>query len=374
MDSREEFNDYSLNDFVWNKQFRDWILSPDDDSNTFWNNWLIEHPDKRTLISAAKEVILCLDVKEPLLSEESIDEVVQDTLNQIQAKEIEQQHQNELRVSGKIKYWQITIAASVIIMLAVSLVVRFATAPPLNSAYRDVVQSSDENLLQKQNQSDKPMSVVLEDGSKIVLEKNARISYPASFTNLNKRKVFLSGDAFFEVAKNTAKPFFVYANGLITKVMGTQFNIHSSDANKKVSVEVVSGMVSVYSYINSKSAEETNSKKLNNLILTANQKADYSGEDKTLMAAIVENPLIVSKQKINFIFEETPVDSVFKLINKAYGIDILYDEKSYANRTFTSKLTSETLYEKLNIICRALNSHYEVVDGKIVIYNNAVSK
>ncbi len=97
MHSREKFNDYSLSDFVWNKQCRDWILSRGDDSNAFWNNWLIEHPGKRMLINAAKEVILCLDIKEPLLSEESIDKVVQDTLNQVEGKEIEQQHKKGLR-------------------------------------------------------------------------------------------------------------------------------------------------------------------------------------------------------------------------------------------------------------------------------------
>ncbi len=87
MDSLEKFNDYSLNDFVWNKQFRDCVLYPNDSSHAFRNNWLIEHPDKMALINAAKEVVLCLDTKELRLSEKAIDEVVQDTLRKIKIKE-----------------------------------------------------------------------------------------------------------------------------------------------------------------------------------------------------------------------------------------------------------------------------------------------
>ncbi len=374
MNSPERFTDFTREDFVWNEHFRKWVLSPDEELNIFWNDWLIAHADKKQIINAAKEIILCLNIDEPQLSEESINEAIQDTLNQIEVKKIEPQHKNSFKAIRYKKYWQAGIAASVIMVLAVSLVVWLSKSLNHPSAYQELVQSSGENLLEKQNQSDKPMSVFLDDGSKILLEKDARISYAASFNHSNNRKVYLSGNAFFEVAKNPAKPFLVYANGLITKVVGTQFKIHSSEADKKVSVEVISGMVSVYSYINKKPKEETSSKKLNSLILTANQKANYSGEDKTLMATIVENPVIVSTHKIDFKFEDTPVDFVFRSITNAYGIEILYDEKSFANRTFTSALTTETLYEKLDIICKALNARYEVIDGKIVVYNNAAAK
>lgn len=374
MNSPERFTDFTREDFVWNEHFRKWVLSPDEELNIFWNDWLIAHADKKQIINAAKEIILCLNIDEPQLSEESINEAIQDTLNQIEVKKIEPQHKNSFKAIRYKKYWQAGIAASVIMVWAVSLVVWLSKSLNHPSAYQELVQSSGENLLEKQNQSDKPMSVFLDDGSKILLEKDARISYAASFNHSNNRKVYLSGNAFFEVAKNPAKPFLVYANGLITKVVGTQFKIHSSEADKKVSVEVISGMVSVYSYINKKPKEETSSKKLNSLILTANQKANYSGEDKTLMATIVENPVIVSTHKIDFKFEDTPVDFVFRSITNAYGIEILYDEKSFANRTFTSALTTETLYEKLDIICKALNARYEVIDGKIVVYNNAAAK
>jgi len=86
MHSREKFNVYSSDDFVWNEHFRKWVLSPDDVSNDFWSNWLIAYPGKSQLINAAKEVILCLNITEPLLSEESIDKAVQNTLTKLKER------------------------------------------------------------------------------------------------------------------------------------------------------------------------------------------------------------------------------------------------------------------------------------------------
>ncbi len=103
MNSKEKFSDYSSDDFVWNEHFRKWVLSPDDASNNFWSNWLIAYPDKSQLIKAAKEIILCLNVDEPRLSVESINEAIQDTLNQIKIKGIEYQHKNDCKVIRRVK-------------------------------------------------------------------------------------------------------------------------------------------------------------------------------------------------------------------------------------------------------------------------------
>jgi transmembrane sensor len=62
----------------------------------------------------------------------------------------------------------------------------------------------------------------LEDGTTVHLEKGSRLSFPVHF-DPKKREVVLSGEAFFEVTENPSKPFYVYANELITRVLGTSF-------------------------------------------------------------------------------------------------------------------------------------------------------
>lgn len=374
MNEQENFDDFSISTLIWNESFRKWVLFPDEDLDAYWINWLTANPDKKVVVDTARKAILSLYIKEPLISDEMVQVETQNILNEIDKREVRPFHKNGLRTIIYNRYWQAGIAAAVIFLVVTSIIIGiWKRQSPTSVTYADLVQSADEKLTEKTNGSDKPQTIVLPDGSKITLEKNSKISFPPSFIHAAKRKVYLSGTAFFEVAKDPAKPFLVYANGLITKVLGTKFWIHS-EADKKVSVEVVSGIVSVYSYIDKKVNEEADSKKINALILTANQKANYSSEDKTLMAAIVDKPIIVSGQQTNFQFQDAAIGAVFKSINKGYGIDIVYDEKSFANRTFTATLTTESLYEKMDIICKAINARYEIIDGKIVVYSNDLNE
>lgn len=369
MEKQENSNDYSVSGLVWNDSFRKWVLAPDAALDAYWNSWLQVHPEKHSLVDTARKAVLSLTIKEPSIPDDTVRHEVHNILQEISKKQLQSPHQKGWRTMLYNRYWQMGIAAAILMAVVWSAIVGVWKPQSPAVTYADMVQSSDEKLTEKTNTTDHFQTIMLPDGSKVTLEKNAKISFSSSFTHSSKRKIYLSGSAFFEVAKDPAKPFLVYSNGLITKVLGTKFWVHSA-ADKKVSVEVVSGIVSVYSYIDKKVNEEAGSKKINALILTANQKANYSGEDKTLMAAIVDKPVIISRQPDNFNFKDATVDSVFRSIKKGYGIDIVYDEKSFAHRTFTATLTTESLYEKMDIICRAINARYEVIDGKIVVYNN----
>lgn len=363
--------DPSLSELVWNDSFRRWVMSNDQGSDISWNNWIRKNPGKESIVNSAREIILSMTVNEPGLSDEEIASGIQKILDEINSNEKESVHEGKsiVRKLMQNKYWM-GLAASILLAVIVGAIFLVSRPVDYDTAYEVPIKST-KSMTVRINKSGSPQNILMPDGSKIILETNSRISYPAFFTDNPKRKIYLSGNAYFEVAKNPSKPFLVYTDGLITKVLGTKFFIRSSgNSEKKVSVEVISGIVAVYSYIDKKAEDEPDSKKLNSLILTTNQKANYSSEDKTLMATIVPDPVVISPQKINFNFEDTFLDSVFRVIEKAYGIDVIYDEKSLAKRTFTARLDNESLYDKMDIICKAFNAHYEVIDGKIVVYAN----
>lgn len=213
------------------------------------------------------------------------------------------------------------------------------------------------------------LHIRLEDGSRITLQKNAKISFPQSFKGLVNRKVYLTGEAFFDIAKDPGKPFFVYANGLITKVLGTSFKITSNVGEKDATVEVTSGIVAVFSLVDKQAQDVSNTNMLNSIILTRNQKASYSSRDRTLITSLVNHPIALNETAFDSTFSNTPIESIFENIEEEYGIKIIYDEKSFHNRTFTGDLSKITMYEKLEVICKTVNSKYEVLDGRIVIYN-----
>jgi len=86
--------------------------------------------------------------------------------------------------------------------------------------------------------------VTLADGSTVWLNAGSSLRYPAVFTG-NDRPVTITGEGYFEVAENKAKPFRVFANGTEVKVLGTKFNVKAYEHDKQVTATLVSGAVAI---------------------------------------------------------------------------------------------------------------------------------
>ena len=99
--------------------------------------------------------------------------------------------------------------------------------------------------IKKINASSLPLEMVLEDGSSVKLTPNSTLSYPKRFAS-DKREVYLSGEALFVVAKNPEKPFLVYYNDIVTRVLGTSFTIKTNSVTKDLEVSVITGKVHVF--------------------------------------------------------------------------------------------------------------------------------
>jgi ferric-dicitrate binding protein FerR (iron transport regulator) len=214
------------------------------------------------------------------------------------------------------------------------------------------------------------MIIELEDGTKITLEKKSKISFTKNISNAAKREVYLTGEAFFDVARDPQHPFLVYANGLVTKVLGTSFRIRSYENEKNVTVDVSSGKVSVFANPDKKTEIQTESPELSSIVLTPNQRVSYTVEDASFIKTIVNNPVKISDTVQTdrfFHFTDAPVNEVFSTIRNTYGIEVVYDEVALSHCTLTANLDDYSLFEQLTIICKALNGSYEVLDGKIIV-------
>ena len=90
-----------------------------------------------------------------------------------------------------------------------------------------------------------------------------------------------------------------------------------------------------------------------------------------MVKTLVEKPeIILAKEDVpHFTFEDTPVTEVFQAIEKAYGIDILYDAEIMKDCPLTATLENQPLNEKLMVICKAVEANYEILDGQIVIHS-----
>lgn len=258
--------------------------------------------------------------------------------------------------------FKIGIAASILLMLGV-----FAwlyTQKEVFSATTSTQQSITKGMLEIQNLSNQAKKVTLEDASQVTLQPKSKLSYPEHF-NADKREVYLTGEAFFEVEKNPQKPFFVYAGKVTTKVLGTSFYVKNLDGKKKIEIEVVSGRVSVYE------KEENNNVQSNGVILLPNHKATFFAESNLFVTNIVANPIIqttkIQDTKVFFEFDDTPMNEVLKKLREAYGLEIIVENEIMNNCILTADITKQPLYTKLEIICAAVGATYEVKGTTILI-------
>lgn len=204
--------------------------------------------------------------------------------------------------------------------------------------------------------------IKLLDGSVILLFPEAKLTLDEKF-NASQRKVVLVGDAYFDIAHNAQKPFFVEAGKTITKVIGTSFTI-KSDKKETVEIEVAEGRVSVFE----KNAEQ---QRENGVVLTPNQKVVYFKEKQLFVTGIVEKPTLIAIEKEikqhSFVYENELLVTILNDIEKAYGIEIVLESETIGNCQITGDLEGDSLYEKLDIISQILGIDYQIKGTTILV-------
>lgn len=228
-------------------------------------------------------------------------------------------------------------------------------------------------LVHVDNKGQTQKLVKLPDGTIVKLNAGASIDYPKQWAS-DKRELFLTGTAFFEVVRNPEQPFLVYANDIVTKVLGTSFWINAQSPDKKVEIAVVTGKVSVFKRDSKADYISANTK--SGVILTPNQQVDYFPENQVFVTRIVKEPVLIlpdihHKQVTfnlpTFVYDEQSVATVLDEIGKAYGIEIILENEQINNCPITADLSQSSLYTKLDIICATLKASYEIRGTKILI-------
>lgn len=350
------FHHYNLEDFLTDDDFRLWVKSGQPRTDFFWGKLKAEFPEKRALMDQAAELILTWEKQPSELTHEELDHEVNRILGEsVRALPTRKSPFVQLR------WWY--AAAAVLVLVGIGWLLSgnnaFERSPYTYTRY---VSGSAVPLKEVKNHSQKPLTVALPDGSTIQLMPEAAVSYAPAFVRNHRREVFLTGEAFFEVRKDKSNPFFVYANDLITRVVGTSFTIKSS--SKRVEVIVRTGKVAVMQAKDLDGRESAPE-----IMLTPNQQAVFTTERPVISKTITENPVAIAHPEIkpNFTFENQPVAEVFQLLQETYGIPVVYDSTRMANCYLRVTLRDEPFFEKLGIICSTIEASYQITDGQVVI-------
>ena len=350
--------------------FQRWRLVNDPVDGEFWNDWLRQNPDKEELVERAAHLLTTLN----RAYEQRLGNDVPLSDREIRA-EIHRLHQAiQEPYSNRVKWFSFTpvrygIAASLLVLLGLF---GWYTLPPTRSkqavTYQASVATAANPLLEVVNTSRKLLPIKLPDGSAVGLYPNSRMSYDERTSGV-ERAVYLLGKASFNVVKNPSKPFYVYANNLVTTVIGTRFTVQAYEGTELVRVVVRTGKVSVSVPNRGGTSNHQETSPSARIVLTPNQQVVFSPIQTRLVKSVVEQPVLLSQttKKQTFTFKRTPIADVFSVLAQSYGITIAFDKAVMRNCYLTASLPGESLFGKLDLICRTLNASYEQADGSVII-------
>ncbi len=191
------------------------------------------------------------------------------------------------------------------------------------------------DIITQKNVDTKVKLVQLIDGTKVWLNKNATLSYTKGFTG-NERKVSLEGEAFFEVTKNSKRPFIVSTGYSTIVVLGTSFNVNTTSFQTEVSV--VTGKVKVSSLSNPE----------NSVVILPDYTAVSTNE--TLTSYANKNANYLSWKTGVFVFDNTPISQVIADVNTYYPEQISIKDSKNVACTLKAKFNQVKLSEIINVI------------------------
>lgn len=367
-------------DFVTDDRFLRHHLAPSTDSEAFWEEYLRTYPHKHTAWQQAGELLHAVllgltSYSRTYLSEEEEVRLLDRIMRTAEAYDAGIQDTRLREEDAPVKPLRQTgwyrIAAAAVVALAVVatgyLVWRPKTSRKAHYAETISALESTSRVTRHTNKSGQPELYYLPDSSSVMLAPQSEVSFTAAY-NQENRSVYLSGKATLDVVPNAGKPFFVYANEIVTKVLGTRFEVVAFDDGSDVTVKVLNGKVTVYqNNVRNNGAEAV--PKQSAILLLPNQLVVFDRKAELFDKRLVENPVSLPEVKSlpKFEYEDGYAVRFFEDIKKTYGVNVVYNPELLANCQFSASFSDESLPEKLDVVCKTIGASYEIIDAQVVI-------
>ncbi|MBO6828869.1 MULTISPECIES: FecR family protein [Flavobacteriaceae] len=204
------------------------------------------------------------------------------------------------------------------------------------------------------------LSVTLDDGSVVMLNAGSTMTYPSSFEGADRREVLVTGEAYFEVAKNPNKPFIVRTSKMYTQVYGTVFNVSAYPEDEINEVVLVEGSVGVGTLFRESLEGEQ--------MLKPSQKASSNPrEGNEFLIEDVDVSPYISWTKGILVFENEPMGKIIKRLERHYGIQIDNRFEQLEERRFTGMFDEENIDRVLRTIQAHTQFSYYLKNEMIII-------
>lgn len=362
----------TIDDFLSDETFRAWTRAGGlRQTNAYWSRWWYDHPGQQALMREAQNILLAAYLTEEAISPSQTEQFVEQTIGKIRERQpIHPKHGVDADARNGYSRWIRFAVVGILVLVGgfVGWTTLFRSQTAGNQLLPRQLLTGGQNVRHIHNENRTPQLITLADGSTVLLQPNAQLTFPHHFVAKN-REVELKGEAFFRITKRPEQPFLVLANGMVTKVLGTSFHVRANDGSSTVTVEVKTGRVAVFALADLESERQSPKLSTRSVLVTPNQQVVFERETGQINRSLIAEPalLVIPERNRDFAFTDAPVSQVLTTLETAYGVDIVFDDTALQRCTLTAPLGHEPLFDKLNVICRAIGGRYEVVGAQIVV-------
>lgn len=354
-------SNFSVEDFVLDSDFRDWILFPNKQRNLRWELYLEEHPHRVKEIQTAREIVLNLPKTAFKIREDEVSALWEQIENKLTRVSETKPESSSIPLNSKAtigRYVESSSKRRVNYPLLKIAAILLLTAL-LGFLYYSLPKTEVPEQINWLTYSTKPgvkSSLTLSDGSKITLNAGTSIRYIQNFVG-DTRELFLEGEAFFEVAHDTLKPFIVHTQDITTKALGTSFNIRANNS-EKIAISLVTGKV------------EVKSQEVQEFIdfLTPGEQVNTFAKGNSWEKDAFDQEKVIAWINQTIIFDETPIPEAIKILENWFGVTITLNNFKEQHLTLSGKFKNETLKNILDGLSYTARFKYEI-EGKEIQIN-----
>ena len=350
------FLDFEAADFACDESFQRYCLEENDTDVLFWEDWLGRHPEKKAAAQEGGALIRVLSARQGNRLEQLKhlkDGIAQYDLLQQALGESPAEELRPARWRPVLKF-AAALAGVILLAGAVYLFNRSETPSILTSP------KEKNSVINAGN--DPRKTVVLPDGSSIILRKNSTVELAAGFNKAN-RTLTLTGEAFFDVTQNAQHPFIVHTAALDIKVLGTVFNV-SAYNDRKTETALFKGKVEVT--LANRPEEK--------IVLQPNQKITTDGIvlSKPAIVPLDADPVDHKAREIAWVrnrleIENEPLETIAGKLEKWYGIKVRFADEEVKQYRYSGTFESETILKALDALQLSYPFNFKMENAEIII-------
>ena len=358
MDKFIKYQNFTTQELLQDETFISLVRRDTPEADCFWLDWKQKYPEKSKQANQARKIILSLryeNAKEPedLVYNEILENVLKSKYLDLNV------YQSPLVRRSNTLY---RYAAAIVFLITFSIVIFWfqQNQPPATTS----APIAELKVIEKQSHRGTKLSFVMTDGTYVKLNSESSLHFPKRF-DPNIREVTLKGEAFFNVAKDDARPFVINSGDLEITVTGTAFNVQVYPEQKNIEVSVLEGTVEVVS--------KTEKQEQTGIEINAMEIASFSKNTNTIYKADLKD-LRRFEWRDNIIeFRGEEFRDIEKKLSRWFNVDFILTEKTIIQGRYTGKFKNKSLREILDGLGFASGLNFEIIDNHVYV-NNVNSK